>query len=541
MTVIQGSVRTLGLGWSLALGLLLVGVAWWMVAGWWQLAIGLALAVTLAVAWWRRTAFSRLRRENQGDGWADRATVRQAGSRVRADSPDGGAGTLLGHTVVGSTGKRVHAPHRGTVGIVGGPGSGKTLELGRAVRRHPGAAVVSSSRLDLHDATVSARRELGPVFLFNPEGMDGRPSSMRWTPLTGCTSPSVASERAAALIAATDSGAADDRSWLDSAASVLAGFLLAAALDGRDMADVHRWTTDYATRDTCMEWVHVLANHPSVPAGWLEQVAGVLMSKADKMTASVMRPAALAVGFMADPTVARTCCPQPGEPQLDVVDLIEKRGTLYLVGSHREYGSVTPLLAALTTHLFDVARRHASTKPRGRLAPALLMALDEVRVTASVPLDVWTSYAGGHGIHIVWASQDFAQLRERWNQNGADTIVDNTTHLLVYGGLSCNSDLEGLSVLCGEQRVTIAGEDGKTERKRVMPADRIAQLPTFHALLLSRSKPVILRTAGVPWRKPDWRAAKAWLMERGTPSVTTAVVGPPQLTVVRNEEEEIAA
>ncbi len=74
-----------------------------------------------------------------------------------------------------------------------------------------------------------------------------------------------------------------------------------------------------------------------------------------------------------------------------------------------------------------------------------------------------------------------------------------------------------------------------------MPADRIAQLPTFHALLLSRSKPVILRTAGVPWRKPDWRAAKAWLMERDLPVTPTAVAARPQLTVVRNEEEEIAA
>ena len=545
---VQGAVRTIGLGWTTAVGSALVLVGWWLVADWWQWAAVLALAVVGVVLWWRRTAFSRLRRENQGDGWADRAAVRQAGSRVRADSPEGGAGTLLGTTVVGSTAKRVHAPHRGTIGVVGGPGSGKTLELARIARRHVGGAVVSSSRLDLHDATVAAREALGPVFLFNPEGLDGRPSTMRWSPLAGCDNPQTAAERAAALVGATDSGSADDRTWLDSASKVLRCLLMAAALDGRDMRTVHQWVSSWTENaEPLLILGHPKAcellggeGHPDAPHGWANELANEIRSVAEKAAASVMRAVSLAVGFMADESVARACCPLPGEPQLDVVDLIEQRGTLFLVGSERQFSPVAPLLAALTTHVFDVARRHASGKPRGRLAPALLLELDEVRVTAAVPLDVWTSYAGGHGIHIVWASQDFAQLRERWNDNGADTIIDNSTHLLVFGGLSCGSDLENLSTLCGDQRVAIPGEDGRTERERVMPPDRIAQLPTFHALLLSRSKPIILRTAGVPWRKPDLAGLRRWLMHRDVIADQT-VTERPQLTVVRNDEEGIAA
>ena len=48
------------------------------------------------------------------------------------------------------------------------PRAGKTGALAEIIARHPGPAVVTSTRGDLYELTAGARASRGPVYVFNP-------------------------------------------------------------------------------------------------------------------------------------------------------------------------------------------------------------------------------------------------------------------------------------------------------------------------------------------------------------------------------------
>lgn len=476
------------------------------------------LVVALSVLWWSRrrwdwrvTAHGRFRRLLGSDGWA---TWRE----LRRHLPGGPRTSRLGTSAVGApVPMPVHTRHEDVVGVVGGPRKGKSLTLAAMVRRHFGPAVVSSTRLDLHRTTVGVRALRGPVRVFCPEGTSGLVSSV-WPLLDWCDDESGASAIAASMVGATDSGSAEDQTWLASATSVLSGFLLAAAISGRSMADVYDWVTVWRNPEPVkLLW---RAGH-EVRA---QELASEVQSPSEKTAASVMRAVRLATQFMSDPAAARSVSPEPGDEVIDVEALIRSGGTLYMVNTERLFCPTGPLTAALWTHIFDIGRQLSADRP---LDPSLLLAADEVKVTARVPLDDWTSIAGGHGMHVVWSAQSLAQLRDRWGEHACDAIVNNTNALVVFGGLKNEPDLRALSSLCGERREVVPDDEGGgTEWRPVLPVPLLSRLPKFRALLLSEAPPTILRTAR--WEKT--KAAVTTAAVRGA-RVAQRAVTPRQIEV----------
>jgi type IV secretory pathway TraG/TraD family ATPase VirD4 len=147
-----------------------------------------------------------------------------------------------------------------------------------------------------------------------------------------------------------------------------------------------------------------------------------------------------------------------------------------------------------------------------------LFALDEAALIVPVPLDRWTSDAGGRGITLVIAVQSPSQLVARWGHEGAATIRNSATVKVYFGGLTEHRDLDAICAVSGEREedavtIDLAGVTrtprSVTQRQvRTITPDRLRELPPRHVLVLYRSaRPVIARIRHV-WDRADVRAAK---------------------------------
>ncbi|MEK6438939.1 hypothetical protein [Pseudonocardia sp. T1-2H] len=97
--------------------------------------------------------------------------------------------------------------------VTGSPRIGKTGWLAGQIIDSPGAVLVTSTKLDLHELCTPYRQRLGPVFVFNAVGLGEQPSTITFDPLTGCGDPVTAAERAADMLSAVSSGGGGDREY----------------------------------------------------------------------------------------------------------------------------------------------------------------------------------------------------------------------------------------------------------------------------------------------------------------------------------------
>jgi len=177
-----------------------------------------------------------------------------------------------------------------------------------------------------------------------------------------------------------------------------------------------------------------------------------------------------------------------------------------------EDAQTAPLVTALTGHIAREARRIAAEQPAGRLDPALTLALDEAAIICPVPLDRWTADMGGRNITIHAAVQSRAQLRQRYGDAGAATIINNTSTLLVFGGTRDPEDLAAYVTLAGEREEEVRTYDhaqrktSTTTRKvPVLTAAQIAQLPAMHVMIVHPGMPVALGKIQPAWTRRDVR------------------------------------
>ena len=127
--------------------------------------------------------------------------------------------------------------------VVGPTQSGKTTSLAvPAILGWKGPVVAASVKSDLLRHTLGTRAHLGQVWCIDPTGSTGARAST-WSPLTGCGEWRAACRASAELCEAAKSEGttADGEFWYATASKLLAPLFVAAALDGRTMADVVRW------------------------------------------------------------------------------------------------------------------------------------------------------------------------------------------------------------------------------------------------------------------------------------------------------------
>jgi type IV secretory pathway TraG/TraD family ATPase VirD4 len=404
--------------------------------------------------------------------------------------------------------------------LVGPPGEGKTFRaLVPVLRQHPGPAIATSTKVDLYELTAIARQRRGPVFALDPDLMAPAAQRARWSPVSGCEQSEVAERRATALVAATgeDGDTQNGAFFKGSARDLLKAYLHAAALESLDV----RAVLDWSRRPEDPTPSEILLSSPLAAPGWGDLV-GLHTTGAPETTSGVLRYVARALACFSHEAVVEACCPPQGEA-LDIQQLLEDNGTVYLLGKGSRLGAVAPLITAFADEVFDCAERLAVTMPHRRLDPPLLGLLDEAPSIAPVPsLPELLADGRGRGIVLVYAMQSFSQGVTRWGAQRAETMGNATSITAVLGGLTSPTDLADLERLCGQRRVrriaTHRGAGGRNgrdhsrtiswESEAVLRADQIRTLPAGMALVLWSRLPPVLVHLPLLSERPDWEEVR---------------------------------
>ncbi len=391
--------------------------------------------------------------------------------------------------------------------VFGGPRVGKSAWMAGRIIDAPGAALVTSTRTDLYQLTGQLRQAKGPVFVFNAAGLGGIASTMTFDPLTGCTDPVAATERATDMVAATvaQGGGGDRAFWESQARRVLAALLHAAALGELSMRQVQDWVS---RPDSARDQLTSLLRRSPEP-GFVEEI-GQFLATNDRTRTSITSTIMPALGWLTSPHAARATT---GGHPLDVAELLRSKGTVYLLGAEETH--TASLVCALTGYVAREARRLAALEPSGRLDPPLGLFLDEAALVSPVPLDRWSADMGGRGVCIVAAFQSRSQLIDRYGQARAATIINNAGTKVIFGGTGDRDDLTYWSTLAGERDEPITTTDlhgrvaSRTVRKvPVLAPAQLAQLPPHKVVVFAPGMPPVIGRAERAWRRPDVRAVQ---------------------------------
>lgn len=369
--------------------------------------------------------------------------------------------------------------------VVAPPGAGKTTRvLAPILRQHPGPALATSTKSDLYELCVAERRARGPVVTLDPERLCPAAEPLRWSPVGGCRDPQVAERRASALVAAAGDGA-DVRGggfFRRSATTVLAAYLHAAALSGGSMGDVLAW----ARRPSDPAPLRLLASAGESASLWAGRLEAHT-SGAEETTSGVMRTVDLALGCFAASGVEAVCDVAPDDA-VHLSELLEANATIFALGKDRgALGGAGPLITALCDEVVVEAERLAARQSTRRLDPPLLACLDEAPSIAPLPnLPALLADGRGRGITTLVAMQSFSQAVQRWGRDGAATIRNAASNLLVFGGLAVAGDLEELSKLSGtrliERRSWSRAPEGRRSESAQLVEVPVLDPAAVHAL-----------------------------------------------------------
>ena len=460
------------------------------------LALLLGAATTIGGLAGRAAGRPALRRRSGAARWASAAELRslRAGPlAMPSRRPAAGDGARL--TLGWRRGRLLRAERRHALVAFGPPQSGKSAGLAiPALLEWAGPAVATSIKTDLLSATLSRRRELGAVFVFDPFGLAGV-RSHTWSPLHGADTWDGALEAAWRLAA---SGEIDSRGveggdfWAVAAEQRLAPLLFTAARTGATMDEVLRWTYGQGSREL-HETLTRLAEraqteHERAGAHAAYDAVRAFEAQADRTRTSIEATAqALLRGYRFERVAssARGCEITPdavlGEP-----------ATLYLIGDAKAAKLLRPIFLALLCAIVDRAYERA-TAAGGRLPLPLLLCLDEAGNVAPLPnLAEIASTAPSHNIQLVSIFHDLAQARSRYGRQ-AQTVVNSHRARMLLPGVADLETLRYFAGLLGEEeapdltRTTGAGGSSRSTARRRRPLlapEALRRLPDGHALLL---------------------------------------------------------
>lgn len=391
---------------------------------------------------------------------------------------------------------------------IGGPRTGKTISMACYALDAPGALITTSTRLDLAEWCHLTRAARGRVQVFNPAGLGGVASTVRWRLLSGCQDFPTAERRAVALMPETSS---DGERWDAQGRRILAILLHAAALAGGSMQDVVRWTND-AGEATQAEITTALKKADGDGARTRIAYISAHWAINERTRSSINATMSVPLAWMSNDRARALADPDPDETDLlDIADLITSAGTLHLLG-HEDHTSLSPLIAALVAEIAHTARTLAAASPGRRLDPPLTMVLDEAAIVAPVPLDKWTADMGGHGVTIHISVQSLSQLRGRWGDQGAGAILGNVAAMIIFGGSPSASDLADISSLTGEYRMRIL-DTGRDSTRANTRTPRSARMSRAARTARAGQDPDLAGVGGeaAGWDRPDRWDQHRWV------------------------------
>jgi len=452
-----------------------------------QVVAGVMVAVLVAVALlaWSRLRSLRWPGRRQSSRQDDAARWGTAKDLRSILTKPGQAG---GRLVLGTFGRlQVAVEELHSVFVMGPTQSFKTSSLAIPVLLEwEGAAVVTSVKPDLLEATRLARWREGEVWVFDPAGVLGTDGAV-WDPLAGVTSWAKARELARWLTEASaetkELGDATKGFFEQRGERPLAAAIWAAVLAGHHIGQVRRWidalgeqapgdprdqTTAARYNDSAEDILAVLAGH--------EQEDAILalksvMDEDPRQRSGTLTSAQAALDVFADDHVEAACTPgQLTGGQVDPERLLDGSNTLYLFAPLHEQERLRPIMEALVQAVVRTAMERTA-RTRQPLDVRLLVLLDEAGNIAPVrTLAQVASTGAGQGIQLVTIFQDGAQVRHRYGRQAA-TVINNHRAKLILSGLSDQDSLELVSRLIGDsaevEESTTTGEDRRSQTEHV--------------------------------------------------------------------------
>lgn len=386
-----------------------------------------------------------------------------------------------------------------------GPRTGKTTSRAvPAILDAPGGVLVTSNKRDVVDATRDVRAEAGPVWVFDPQGIALENPTWWWNPLSYVTDEVRAAKLADHFASGSrDPGAKTDAYFDPAGQDLLAGLLLAAALDGRPITDVYGWLT----RPTEEEPIGILRR-----GGYdltADQVRGVITAP-EKQRGGIYGTAQQMASCLTNRQVAAWVNPQGDpdlRPQFDPAAFVRDGGTLYSL-SKEGRGTAGPLVTALTVAVVEAAEELAAGSAGGRLSVPLLGVLDEAaNVCRWRELPNLYSHYGSRGIVLMTILQSWSQGVDVWGDSGMRKLWSASNVKVYGGGVSEDAFLESLSKLIGDydrQASSVSsGRGGRSvnqqlHRERILDVADLAAMPKGRAVVLSSgNRPTLIRTQ--PW------------------------------------------
>jgi type IV secretion system protein VirD4 len=449
----------------------------------WWITVGVFAAIVLATAAvvWRRVE-PQVARDRLGRRPYDwRGARPRPWARRRDLSELSGRRNKRGFTIGNVDGRQLRTDDEAHIAVVAPTRSGKTTRCVIPwLLEHPGAAIVTSTKRDVLDATRGWRERHGRVWIYDPFSQD----SAAWDPLDGCGEWSYALRQAQWLADATqDNDSEVANYWRGEAAKLLAPLMHAAVLGEGAIDVVIGWLDGQETKEPA----HVLRSHRADAAA--RQLRSVVSLDPRNRGTTYMSAGSVLAAYRFPEVLARS-----GQGISSRTFFDGAPNTLYVVAADRDQRLLAPLVVALISSLLHGAGERASSQ--GPLSPTLRVLVDEAANVAPLrEMPRFLSQAAGHGVRIATIWQSLGQLQERYGR-AADTILANSTSKLFMGPITDEATRRYVVDLLGED---VIGRHGPRERRRPKTeASALQQLSGDRALLVAAAaQPAVVSTA--PW------------------------------------------
>ncbi|MFF7895526.1 type IV secretory system conjugative DNA transfer family protein [Streptomyces sp. NPDC007907] len=283
----------------------------------------------------------------------------------------------------------------------------------QAVRDAEGPALIVTSNPLLWQDTKDARAKLGPTHLYDPTHLCDTPSRLHWSPTAGCEDKATATTRATALLTPVRPTAKLDQAVSDTATTLLRSYLHAAAIDGRTIRHVHRWSQGTQIQDA----VRILRTNPKAAPGSAGELEGALTAHPERrdMAQQLTTRALTALSTI---NIREACTPNRNDA-LALDSFVHEGGTLYVVGESiedpRTNPGAMPFLTALVSSVVERGRHMAERSSAGRLDPPMTLVLDDVAAVAPLPqLPELLATGADRGMPTLALLRSREQARARW-------------------------------------------------------------------------------------------------------------------------------
>ncbi|MFF6808199.1 type IV secretory system conjugative DNA transfer family protein [Streptomyces sp. NPDC012616] len=283
----------------------------------------------------------------------------------------------------------------------------------QAVRDAEGPALVLTSDPALWQDTKDGRAKLGPVHLYDPAHRCDTPARLHWSPIAGCEDRPTAASRAAALLTPVRPTARLDQAVAETAETLLRSYLHAAAIDGRTVRHVHRWSQGTGVQEA----VRALRTNPKAAPGAAGELEAALTAHPERRDIA-QELTARALSALSTVNIREACTPHRTDA-LALDSFVDEGGTLYVLGESledpRSSPGAMPLLTALVSSVVERGRRMAERSSSGRLDPPLTLVLDDVAAVAPIPqLPDLLAAGTDRGLPTLALLRSREQGRARW-------------------------------------------------------------------------------------------------------------------------------